>query len=146
MPPQTRTRLLQVAGEKADQLKRQTKAKKTDKKLNKAKKEGKAAKNKFKGIRIRKGVRIKVSLSSCAAMLKQKLPQHVGSQHKLHSSWCLHFDSLTCVYISFLSRGSQCSSRAVSNHSSVTKFKKFMHCASSFCCAVSCSGHQGHRR
>lgn len=45
--------------EKADQLKRQTKAKKIDKKVNKAKKDGKVVKNKFKGIRIKKGVRIK---------------------------------------------------------------------------------------
>ena len=48
------------AGEKADQLKRTAKAQKTDTKVSKAKKEGKVVKNKFKGIRIKKGVRIKV--------------------------------------------------------------------------------------
>lgn len=48
------------AGEKADQLKRTAKAHKTNTKVNKAKKDGKVVKSKFKGIRIRKGVRIKV--------------------------------------------------------------------------------------
>ena len=48
------------AGEKADQVKRTAKAQKTDTKVRKAKKEGKVVKNKFKGIRIKKGVRIKV--------------------------------------------------------------------------------------
>ncbi|DBB04880.1 TPA: hypothetical protein ACH3X3_010166 [Trebouxia sp. C0006] len=45
--------------EKADQLKRTAKANKTNKKVTKAKKEGKTVRNKFKGIRIKKGVRIK---------------------------------------------------------------------------------------
>lgn len=49
------------AGEKADQLKRSAKAAKTDKKVNKAQAEGKVTKKKFKGIRIRKGVRVKVN-------------------------------------------------------------------------------------
>lgn len=49
-----------AAGERADQLKRTAKAHKTNKKVTKAKKEGKTVKNKFKGIRIKKGVRIKV--------------------------------------------------------------------------------------
>lgn len=49
-----------TAGEKADQLKRSAKAAKTDKKVKKAKAEGKVTKKKFKGIRIRKGVRVKV--------------------------------------------------------------------------------------
>jgi len=52
-----------AAGEKADQLKRTAKAHKTNKKVTKAKKEGKTVKNKFKGIRIKKGVRIKVCYS-----------------------------------------------------------------------------------
>ncbi|KAL3161475.1 hypothetical protein ABBQ32_010356 [Trebouxia sp. C0010 RCD-2024] len=45
--------------EKADQLKRTAKAHKTDRKVSKANKDGKVVKRKFKGIRIRKGVRIK---------------------------------------------------------------------------------------
>ena len=56
------------SGEKADQLKRSTKANKTNKKVAKAKTEGKVVKNKFKGIRIRKGVRIKVSSCPSAAL------------------------------------------------------------------------------
>lgn len=45
--------------EKADQLKKTHKAQKTNTKVSSAKKEGKPIKNKFKGIKIKKGVRIK---------------------------------------------------------------------------------------
>lgn len=58
-----------AAGEKADQLKRTAKANKTNKKVTKAKKEGKTVRNKFKGIRIKKGVRIKVCYSIVHSIL-----------------------------------------------------------------------------
>ena len=53
------------AGEKADQLKKTHKAQKTNTKVSSAKKEGKPIKNKFKGIKIKKGVRIKVCSRQC---------------------------------------------------------------------------------
>jgi len=58
-----------AAGEKADQLKRTAKANRTNKKVTKAQKEGKTVRNKFKGIRIKKGVRIKVCYSIMHNML-----------------------------------------------------------------------------
>ena len=58
-----------AAGEKADQLKRTAKANRTNKKVTKAKKEGKTVRNKFKGIRIKKGVRIKVCYSIVHSIL-----------------------------------------------------------------------------
>ena len=54
-----------LTGEKAEQLKRSSKAAKTNKKVKTAQKEGKVTKKKFKGIRIRKGLTVKVHLVTC---------------------------------------------------------------------------------
>ena len=57
---------MMLTGERAEQLKRSSKAAKTNKKVKTAQKEGKVTKKKFKGIRIRKGLTVKVQLKNAA--------------------------------------------------------------------------------
>ena len=136
------------AGEKADQLKRTAKAHKTDTKVSKAKKEGKVVKRKFKGIRIRKGVHIKVAscthgvcsditIACSAAACLSDLPSksvhcshhaYMLSWHHMHS--CKH---ATCHI----------------QHDTKVKLQQPAHHydgQSQTLCSASFAGHQGHRR